>query len=237
MSLLLLACVQEAPLVTFSGVVSDTRDGEDGASEVLVETRGPTYDAVGEGTTDGRGFFEVDVVANTVMFVTFSGEDYAPTGFTGIVGAEDFAVEDGVLYMRTAEEVAALAEVYAGCENADLEGVAVVEGEIRFHIPGYEVDDGGDWPTAPTGYAALTDEAGESWDACYLNEDATAWDEEAEVTGVSGRFAVFGDFSGPAALTVGYEIEGEPYYATDYTVHVPEGGIAPVYPAYVPFPE
>lgn len=237
MILLLAACVQEATVVTLSGVVNDSRDADAvGASEVEVETFGPTYESVGSGLTDGRGFFEADVIASTLMFVTFAGTDFAPTGFTGTVGAVDFAVEDGLLYMKSADELLELQTEFAGCEHADTEGVGLVEGEVRYHLPGYEVAEGEEWPLAATAYAELTDEDGTVWPACYLDGDTELYDAEAEVTGDAGRFAVFGEFSGVAVLTVGYEIEDEPYYATEYTVHVPEGGIAPVYPVYVPFP-
>ncbi|HJN75230.1 MAG TPA: hypothetical protein QGF58_14980 [Myxococcota bacterium] len=234
--ILLLACSQEPDLVTLSGVVAGSREDDDvGASEILVETLGPTYEAVDDAATDGRGYFEVQVIGSTLMYVTFSGDDFAATGFTGVVGAEDYAVDDGILFMKTDDEVAALDAQYAGCPYVEEEGVGLVEGEVRYHLPGYEVDDG-EWPLAGNAYAWLTDEGGTTWDACYLDGETGLYDPDAEVTGDTGRIAIFGAFSGPATLTVGYEIEGEPYYATEYMVHVPEGGIAPIYPAYVPLP-
>jgi len=234
----LLGCFSQEPvLVTLSGVITESSEADAvGASEVLVETLGPTYEPVDEGTTDGRGFFEAEVIANTAMYVTFSGEGFDETSFTGFVGSEDFSVDDGVLYMRSSDEVDALHTAMLGCPYAGAEDVAVVEGEVRFHLPGYEVDDG-DWPLAATAYTSVTDSDGVEYEPCYFDAAGLLYDSEAEVTGDAGRFAVFGDFSGPITLGVGYEVEGEPYFATSYQLHVSEGGIAPVYPAYVPLPQ
>ncbi|MCP4807628.1 MAG: hypothetical protein GY913_33745 [Proteobacteria bacterium] len=234
MILLLAACAYEAQIVKISGVITQGPDSEEGASEVTVTSLGPTYEEAGTGITDGRGWVEVDAVGGSPVFLTLEGEGYLPTGFAGSVGLEDLELGDGDVWMRTTDAQDTIAAEFEGCDDGT--GTSLVEGLMRHNLAGYEVDDGGDWPIAHEGFVWVTDEDGTVWEACYLDDDGD-FDAEAELTGQTGRFAVYGTFSGPVVLTAGYELAGEPYWATEYYIHVPEGGVSPLYPVYVSLPE
>lgn len=233
--LLSMGCTGEAQIVQIMGVITNGRDGTEGASGVEVMALNPSYEETGTATTDGRGWMAVDAVAGAPVFLTLQAEGIATVGFSGTVGTTDLEFEDGLIWVRTVEAQETLDGEFGGCEHAT-DGAALVEGEMRHSLAGYEMDDGGEWPIAHEGYVAVVDGDGGVWEACYLNDDGFL-DAEATLTGATGRFAVYGDFSGPIRLVAGYELGGEPYWETEYLIHVPEGGVAPLYPVYVALPE
>lgn len=227
--LLLAACDYEPVLVNLTGQISTSRfDASEGVSEASIAS----YDLVGipvdEDVTDGRGYFEVQAVAGSGLFLELSAQDYATTTFSGSAPTSDMQFTEGSLWMITAAEDDAYRSRFAGCPGAA--DAPMVVGEVRIGLAGYTPEEG-EWPLATLGLAQVTDVNGDVWPACYMGEDGLVYDPQATRTGVAGLFAVFGAAPGVAVLEVGYEIEdgvlgdsGAAY------ILVPEAGVVPALP-------
>jgi hypothetical protein len=235
---MLAACQSGIPdRVLLSGVVfDDLHDQASPISEATITTLGPDYgDAIGEATSDGRGWFEVEVIAGGPMYVTVEAEGSLATGFAGMADIADFEVADGAVWARSESDMDEIRAEFDGCPSLDQPG-GVIEGEVRVYLPGYEIE-GDEWPLSATAYVNALDSSGaQPTTTCYLDDDGF-YSEEAEVTGSTGRFAVFGSPTGAVTLQVGYSVDGELVWATTYYVHVPEQGTAPLYPLYVELPQ
>ncbi len=230
----LLACQAGIPeRVMLSGIVFDDRHDEASAvSQASISTLGPEYgEVVGEATSDGRGWFEVEVIAGAPLYMTIEAEGSVPTGFSGMADIADFEVDEGLVWARAESDMDEIRAEFSGCPALDQPG-GVIEGEIRAYLPNYEIE-GGEWPIAPTAYVLAMDGSGaQPTETCYLDDDGF-YSDEATMTGNTGRFAVFGSPTGPVTIEVGYSVDGEPIWAGHYYVHVPEDGTAPLYPLYV----
>ena len=168
------------------------------------------------------------------VYFDLQAEGYARTGHSGNAGLNDWTVALGELWLESEDDLAELQALYAGCPGVGGDG-GLIAGEVRYWLEGYEPEEG-EWPLATTGFARAYDTEGASWDSCHLDDAGVAYDAEAEVTGETGQYAIFGGPSGPVTLLIGTVIEGQATWAAEYHVYVPEGGIAPLWPSYVPFP-
>ena len=145
-----------------------------------------------------------------------------PTGFSGMIGTSDYAVPDGVIWMRSEEEQATIDQAFSGCENLDLDGM--IDGEVLMALP----QDGSTVKTyVETGWAKVILEDGTEVSACYLDADG-AHDPEAVYTGEQGRLLVPG-VSGLVQLRVGYDLGDSEVFSVDLTVFVPEDGLATLF--------
>ncbi|MCB9762879.1 MAG: hypothetical protein H6739_23970 [Alphaproteobacteria bacterium] len=235
-ALLLMGCQQIPEFVQVSGAVFDDRHS---ASTVVAGATVRVMDASLEETdvveTGDDGTFSAQARAGQAVFFELSAEGFVPTAFGGTMGIEDAVVPDRVLWMATLDDLGELEGTFAGCPGVG-EGGGLIEGEVRAHVPGAELGDGEEWPFAATAWAVAYDSDGVETDACYLDAETGLYDPEATLTGDTGRFAVFGGPTGPVTLAVGTLLDGAPYYETWFSVYVPDGGVAPIYPAYVPLP-
>ena len=178
------------------------------------------------------GSFAVALRPSSIFYLELAAADHVTTGITGTSGPGDLRIDDGRVWVRTREELDAVRAEFAGCPGADGDG-AVIEGEIRLYIPGATTDQA---PLSTTGWARVYGPDGALYeDTCYLLDDEEQWvyDPEARYTGVHGRFAIFDAPAGEVSVEVGYDIEDYTYYQTYYYAYVPEGGVTPMYPAWV----
>ncbi len=235
MLLLLMGCPQQTPEeVTISGYVSDNPGSTNPLEGVTVSVMDLTFEEQDSVVTDAEGFFSVVTTAGVPVYFDLQAEGYARTAHSGNAGLNDWTVALGQLWLESEDDLSELQALYAGCPGVGEEG-GLIGGEVRFWLEGYEPDDGA-WPLATTAFARAYSSEGDSFDSCHLNEEGTAYDPEALVTGQSGQYAIFGGPAGPVTLTVGYVIEEQPTWAAEYQIYVPDGGIAPLWPSYVPFP-
>lgn len=236
LALALLACTPMPTEVTLTGAVFDDRHSAAGPLEgATVQLYDSALALYSQAQTDADGAFTVMAPAGTPVYFELHAPDFVPTGFSGTTGLSDAAVPDGTLWLESEDDLGELEGSFAGCPGVG-EASGVIEGEIRYYAEGYEPDEGSEWPIADTAWAIAYDTAGNPTPACYLDAEGAAYDPDAIVTGVSGRFAIFGAPTGPVTLEVGYNMNDEPYWHTYYYMYVPEDGVAPAWPAYVALP-
>ncbi len=180
-------------------------------------------------TTSDQGEFSVSAPVGVVVFAEFARDGFARASFLGVTGTQEVQrVEKGAVYGFSVDEFAEWEDLFAGCPGIGTGGAVL--GEVRF---GNIADpDTGEHPLATTATAEIVTRRGESFDACYLDNDGLGYVAESEATGHSGRFAVFGVPAGVHTLTIGYSLlDGEAWIFDDYPVKVPDGGVAPRIPA------
>lgn len=237
--LALTACQPQLPeFITLSGVVSaDHFEASAPLEGVEVASHDAGLELVDTATTNLAGFFALQARAGQNLFLGLEAEGYVHTAFAGVTGLSDAEFPEGQLWLESEEDVAELRALFDGCPGLDAGADAgLIEGEVRFYAPGYEPDEGSEWPIADTAYVRAYNADGDVFEACYLNETGDAYDELEVYTGASGRFAIFDAPTGAVTLEVGYDIEGTPYYQAIYFIWVPEGGAAPFWPMYVNLP-
>lgn len=236
LSLLVLACTQIPTEISLTGAVFDDRHSAanplDGATVELYDSAIQLYS---QAQTDAEGQFSLLSPAGTPIYFELHAPGFVPTGFAATTGLYDAVVPDGTLWLESEDDMGELEGLFAGCATLGTPG-GIIEGEIRYYADGYSPDEGSEWPIADTAWAIAYDVEGNPTPACYLNEEGTAYDPDAAVTGISGRFAIFGSTTGPVTLEVGYNIDDQPYWHTYYYLYVPESGVAPAWPMYVSLP-
>lgn len=228
--LLLSACGPDTVLVT--GVVTDPAGTPLGG--VAVTSHDWTLAAIGEATTDAAGAFTVDATLGAPLYLELAAGGYTHTLYWGAVGQEDLALEAGELSLRPEADAAAVEALYAGCPGVG-EGGAVLEGELRAHVYGYDVVDG-EWPLVATGRIELYTEAGDTLSACYLDDEGLGYDPSAEETGQTGRFAFFGVPEGRVQIHAEMGEGGQIVSEQDYLGWALDGTWVPFAPLYVPMP-
>jgi len=173
------------------------------------------------------------VPANQSFFVTFSDEadGYVPTAFTGLAGSSDVQAPEGTLFVRSKDALAQLKAEFAACPQVDDAG-AVVEGEVRVYLP---VDEPDQLPTVADASVVVYDIDDTAFPACYLDDKGGSLPDGSQ-TGETGRFAVFGVPPGPVSVEVTWAFTEEVDLTSWYIVRAPEGGVAPMYPAWVEGP-
>lgn len=229
--LFLAACGGLPDEVILEGVVLDQPvDGAPlaGAALEVRDEAGALYDS---GKADPSGVFELAAPAGDVIFVDVTAPGFVRTAHTGVAGLQDRQiVEPGSLYGMSEAFLAEWEARFAGCPGIG-EGGAVF-GEVRIWDvvePGTDIH-----PLVKTAVVTLEDDAGKTWKACYLDDAGEAVDPEAQWTGSSGRFAIFGVPEGLVRLRILYEYApGRWTPPTDYPVRVPGQGVAPRFPAFV----
>ncbi len=216
--------------------------GWEGSAEEAPGVEGATvvtYDfglvEVGRATTGEDGAFAVQARAASSIFVEMSAEGYRTTTIAGAMGWEDFQASDGTLWLADDGYVARVAEDFAGCPGADDPDGTLIEGEIRDWWP---YGDGYLTHLVATGFVRAYDVDGNVYEPCYLadDENAVAYDPEAELTGYWGRFAFFDAPSGPVTLEAGYYVDPDnpdSAWTTLVYLYVAEGGVTPLYPVWV----
>ncbi len=228
---LLVSCDFEMQYIQITGTLYEGRNSGVAAAGATILSMDYAFEEVETATTSDDGTFTVQAVAGSYLYLETLVEGGLPTGFAGQTPMSgDFVIEDGTLYGRTADEQTQLEADFSGCEG--LGTGATIDGEVLAYIEGVDPTDA---PRVTTAYVLAYDEQGNTTDSCYLADDESlvAYDAAATTTGYHGRFAVPNAPTGAVTLEIGYYIEDELAYQIFYYVYVPEGGVAPMYPAYV----
>lgn len=230
--LLLTGCWTIPEEVELSGTLLDGQDGL-GLEGADIAVHSPDGQSYGSGTTGTGGAFAVTVPASSSFFLTFDGGgDTVPTSFTGLAGAEDLSADEGVLFVRDQADVDALRAEFAACPTAQDEG-GVVEGVVRTWL---DVDaEPEELPVVHTAWVTVWDGDDDSWEACYLDDEGNSL-PDGELTGNTGRFAVFGLPEGPHSVEVSFWFSDEVSLTNWNIVRVPADGVVPMYPAWVELP-
>ena len=231
--LLLSGCAEWPDSVGLFGVVTDAPYDEGEVLEgMTVTTLDQTLNVVSEATTGADGSFYADVASAQSLFVEVSGEGYLTTHFGGSVGVVDMEVGSGVFFTLLEEDLGLLVDDFGDCVSDD-DTTATIVGEARLYLMGIAASD---LPEDPNVSVSAYDPDGNNFPACYLDEDGV-YDADAEFTGDTGRFGIFGAPAGPLTIEMvswiqdTSESDPEPYGVYYYFRDVSEGGVAPLYPA------
>ncbi len=229
---LLLACWSLPTEVELTGTLLDSRDGV-GLAEAGIEIHDAQGTAFGEGQTGEDGEFAITVPASQSFFVTFSDEagGRVPTSFTGIAGSSDVQAEEGLLYMRSTQEVEDMKQEFANCAEVGATET-LIEGEVRIY---FSVEEDEELPTVPDVTVTAWDLNDQPYSGCYLDEEGLS-SADATATASNGRFAIFGAPTGPLALSFTWVLAEGLEQTNWYLVRAPEGGVVPMYPAWVESP-
>jgi hypothetical protein len=222
-----LACVQPPTEAILSGQIMTGQDSGVGAADILVSIRNAETKPHGEVTTDTNGLFEISVPSSNVYHMILSGNDIAPTSFSGIIGDADLAIPVDELFVRTDADVEGLRAAFENCPTASDDG-GVVEGIVQFRLLD---NDDNSFLAASDAMVEVFNANGTQFDACYLDDDGFSA-EEADNVGTTGRFAVFGVPEGPTTVLFKQDIGGLTIENYGF-VYMPENGTAPFHPAFV----
>ena len=149
-----------AEFISLTAVVNDgPADDAPAAPGVEVTSLGYDLGVIETVTADADGQFEVLLPKGAYFYLELDGADWARTSWWGIAGQEDSTLPEDSLFVLSQADAEAVRAKYAGCPGADGVG-AFVYGEVRFYAPGYEPDDGQEWPMAITAAASLLGEDG-----------------------------------------------------------------------------
>jgi len=194
----------------------------------VLEDQGEPYAST---VTDSDGGFHVDAPGGENIFVEVRGADLVPASFTGVAGlGEQQEVEEGRLFGFSQVGFDQWSSDFSGCPGLEESGSTVL-GDIRLY--GLLDPETVEEPLVTSGYAYVRTADGTEYDACYLDDDGTAYDSERTATGASGRYMVAGVPAGAHILVVGYEGAGGVVGEHDYFLWLPDGGISPRFPSYV----
>lgn len=229
----LVACRGPLTTVELRGRVVD---GPDADAPIVGGAQVRVRDADGAETSRttaaGDGTFAVEIPATDLFRVELRAGGHVPTTFTGYSLAGDVEAPDGTLFVRPTAFLDALRAAFGNCASAGADG-AVIEGELRLFLPVGEDTD--ELPLVNTGVVTATDSAGVVHTPCYLDDGGISL-AAGTVTGDTGRFAFFGLAPGGATFSSTYTLNDVEYPGETYDLHLPEGGIAPLYPAWVDAP-
>ena len=236
MFLLMLGLGSIEPLieeVTLSGTLTESDDSTSAPiSDGTITTFTLWEEETDCTTTNGSGEFSLRAPASSSFYVQASAPGRFSTTFTGWSGIEDLETEPGVLWVRDADELDAIRADFDGCAGADAEG-GIIEGEVRVYLPvEAEVEE---LPLVTTASVSAIDSSDETITACYLDDDGLS-DPTAEITGETGRFALFGIAPGTVWLTVTYTVTEGMEEESEYPLYMPFNGTAPMYPVLVDLP-
>ena len=191
---------------------------------------------IGSATSNEAGEFAIDLESGQAFFLTVEAEGHTSTAFSGLAGLSSWSLEEGDVWMPLPEELTALREEFSGCSRAAMDG-AIVAGTVRIYIPGNEAED---LPLVTTATATAWTPEGASISGCYLDDDGASF-EDGELSGQTGRFAIFGINPGPISIELSYDVPDESgtvvaTYSTWKYLILPEEGYGPLDPAYVELP-
>jgi len=183
-------------------------------------------------TADDEGRFELLAPSNATVFVDVEAQGHVRSSFTGVTGIDGaMIVPDGTMYAITEATWDEWTSLFDGCPGVGEGGASI--GEVR--ISNLSDPSTGERPFVTTAVVTLEDSEGETYEACYLDEEGAAYDPEAEVTGASGRFAIFGAPPGEYLLVVAYETAEGVWSGDHYPVRITEGGVTPMFPLWTDF--
>jgi hypothetical protein len=225
--LMWIACLPQPGEVTLSGQIEAAQYAQIGAAGVTVNTWDSTLEPFSETTTNDEGLFELPVTANRVYHLVASGEALTPTAFSGIIGAEDLALPEGSLFVRSVLETEGIRAEFAACDSVQATG-GIIEGIVQF--PLRNADDGENL-MAEVAYVSATSADGTKYTACYLDNEGVSLQTGVEV-GPTGRFAIFGVEPGAVDISFSQDLGGQTLSNYGYTL-MPEDGIAPFFPAFI----
>lgn len=231
------SCQPLPEFVNMSGRVLDDRHAaalpEVGAEVRVLDQQLEETDLV---LTDDEGVFVAEVRAGGSVYIELAAEGFTRTAFSWSSGLQDFSLPSDSLWLVSDEDMSELRGEFLGCPQADQPEGSVIEGDVRVAISGYTLAEGELWPLSNSANITAYDASGQAWPACYLDEEGGAYDPEAQVTGASGRFAVFDGPTGPVTIEALLFNEGELVSSTLMYVYVAEDGVAPMYSVHVALP-
>jgi len=231
-TLLLNGCLGFPTEVQLTGTLLDSYGGQ-GLQGADIAVHDAMNQPGATSTTGANGAIDIAVPSSQSFFLTFSddADGYVPTSFTGLAGLDDVQAEDGVLFMRSGDDLSALRTEFAACPDVD-STQAVVEGEVRVYLPVEEIDQ---LPTVPDASIIVYDADDNEYSACYLDDKGKSVADGSR-TGATGRFAVFGVPPGPISVAVTWAFTEDLDLTSWYIVRAPQGGVVPMYPAWVQGP-
>jgi hypothetical protein len=235
----LLGCLPDPSFVTLSGTVfSDAGEDAEPVAGAELHSLARTAEEVDRTTADDSGYFEIQIPSGDAFFIGVEGEGYVPTGFSGQSASSDYAVTDGLIWMHSGGAMDVIQSEFEGCEENDADG-GVIEGWVGL---GLDTGQGLEAFQVTTAWVTAYDAEATAYETCYLSDDPelVLYDPEAELTGHHGRFLVQGSPTGLSTLEVGYWIDQASDWSIDpllYVIYVPEGGVAPFRPLWVPAAE
>jgi hypothetical protein len=232
--LLLSACGGIPTVTSLQGTVFEDRDSADGLADASIAVHDESGKKFGKAKTNDSGAFRIDAPAGGNVFLVIDGEGSAPVSFSGIAGlTERLRIDDGLLFGYSNREFSDVNEAFDGCAGVG-EGGAVI-GEVR--VINFTDPDTRENPLVVTGTATLIGNDGTEWPACYLDDGAEKYDPSAEVTGLSGQFAIFGVPRGVYVMRVAFTFLTVEEVIEEYFVYMPgEGAVSPRFPAWVEVP-
>lgn len=227
MLVLLLACETETTSVVFSGEVQDAPGNAgkpvEGAAVVAQNREGAV---VGEDETDADGAFAVTVDAGVSFFLTVGAEGYVSTSFSGLAGLSDFTSEAGLPWLATAEWVDEEKARFASCPTAGEAGTFITGQALQFIA---SVADASSWPQLGDVSIEVLGSDGESDAGCYLDDDQVSL-ADAESTGATGEFAVFGVPPGGVNVKATMQRSNGEVGTDVFEYIAPEAGLIPMFP-------
>ena len=246
-----LACSPNS--VSVEGLLYDARGGKArplvGAQVAVLELDGSEYDSV---RSDRRGNYSaVAPFASAIHLTVEESTDGVVSSFTGASGTSAvFKVidderpaanvrDDGVdpqifrlVYGVRGTQLDSWRATYDGCPGVGEGGLVI--GQVSYDLWG---SDGQEPPAVDTPTALLVSvSTGDEFEPCYLNDSGTSYDAAAEHMGLSQDFAFFGLEQGLYELQFQWQIFPGGFERRSLTVWVPQDGVAPRFPAWLPFP-
>ena len=125
---MLFACTARPEWVVLSGTVFEAGSDEDVVGQAQVRVLDYALEEVDLVEADSEGRFSAQARFGSYVFLDLSAEGYAHTGFTGTVGTSDYAIPDGVVWMRSDTDLEELKAAFEGCPL--LADGGAIEGEI-----------------------------------------------------------------------------------------------------------
>lgn len=232
-SILLLAACDGIPDEV---VLEGTAFAGPGASERLAGAILRSYtvegDPFGETVADDQGRFALPAPVGDTVFVDVEASGTVRSSFTGVTGIDrELVVDDGLIYGVSQALYDEWASLFAGCPGLGQGGASF--GEVRISNLADPVT--GERPLVTTAVVTLEGPDDVVREACYLDDEGAAYAPDAEATGSTGRYAIFGAPPGEHLLVVAYETAQGVWFTDAYPVRVTEGGVTPMFPLLTDF--
>lgn len=226
---LVAACDSYPDEVTISGRVLDARsDDGAGVGGVTLSLRDETEQVYATATAEDDGAFAIPSPSGSVFWLSVEDASRVGTSFDGYTGFMDLEAEAGQIWSAAPGDLTSLRADFSACTEVNAAG-GVLAGEVRLYIPGNDAED---LPLVSTAWIEVRDEDGALYAPCYLDDEGLS-DEDAELTGATGRFAAFGLPAGRLTVTVQYTVGDNRSDAWDRDVWMLEDGFVPLYPMWV----
>lgn len=218
------------PEVVITGDLSGSRDDKSmiwpGALVNVHDLDGVLYNSV---RSNSQGRFRVRAPRGQTVFIEVSDSAHPAASFTGTSGFEsplEINLGDPPdVYGVEQEELDAIHALFEGCPGLG-DGALVVGQAFAVDI----LDAAGEHPSMATVTATVLPIDGDPIFGCYLNEEGTAYSEDADLTGGSGTFAVAGVPPGLHSLVVENHLPTGLTSQTATTILVGEAAIVPRFP-------